>query len=94
MKLFLEHQESQGSVTSTQKSADRITATGTPALSHQNTQDVDWLDVIPVEILPQPNQDTEQNTYTLTTRHNTDQIEIPQMRKKAKRNNMRISRCI
>ena len=51
--------------------------TRTPASLHQDAQDVDWTDVIPVEIPPQPHQDTEQNIPTLTIRHETDQIEIP-----------------
>ena len=46
---------------------------------HQDTQDVDWPDAIPVEILPQPDQDTEQNIPILPTRHETDQAEIPQL---------------
>ena len=33
----------------------------------------------PVEILPQPNQDIKQNIPTVPTRHETDQIEIPQL---------------
>ena len=55
----IEHQESQGSVISTQKSTEKRAECRTPASSHQDTQDVDWLDVIPVEILPQPNQNIE-----------------------------------
>ena len=48
----------QRSVTSTQKSAEKMTESRTPAPLHQNidTQEVDWLDAIPVEILPQPDQ--------------------------------------
>ena len=42
-------------------------------------QDVDWPDVIPVEIPPQPDQDTKQNIPTVPTPHETDQIEIPQL---------------
>ena len=45
----------------------------------QDSQDIDWQDAIPVEIPPQPHQDTEQNIPTLPTRHETDQIEIPQL---------------
>ena len=58
-----DYEETQGSVNSTQ----------------QDAQDVDWPDVIPVEIPPQPHQDTEQNIPTLPIRHGTDQIEIPQL---------------
>ena len=56
------HQETQGSVISTQKLAAECRA---PASSHQDAQDVDWPDVIPVEILPQPDQNIEQSIPTL-----------------------------
>ena len=32
-----------------------------------------------MEVLPQPDQDIEQNIPTVPTRHETDQIEIPQL---------------
>ena len=35
--------------------------------------------MIPVEIPPQPDQDIKQNIPIVTTRHETDQIEIPQL---------------
>ena len=47
-----EHQETQGSVISTQKLAAKTVECRTPASSHQDAQDIDWLDAIPVEILP------------------------------------------
>ena len=50
-----------------------------PALSHHDVQDVDWPDVIPVEIPPQPDQDIEQSIPELPTRCETDQIELPQL---------------
>ena len=40
---------------------------------------MDWLDVIPVKIPPQPDQDIEQNIPVLPTRHETNHIEIPQL---------------
>ena len=61
----IEHQETQGSVNSTQKFPGKTAERRTPASSHQDAQDVDWLDVIPVEIPPQPNRNTEQNIPTL-----------------------------
>ena len=70
-----DHKEIQGSANSIQQFSKK-TATRTPASSQQ---DVDWPDVIPVEIPPQPDQDIEQNTPTVPTRHETDQIEIPQL---------------
>ena len=52
----INYQETQGSVTSAQKFAEKTAECRTPASSHQDAQDVDWLDAIPVEILPQPDQ--------------------------------------
>ena len=74
-----DHQETQGSVNATQLSFKKTAKSKTPASSHQDAQDVDWLDTIPVEILPQPDQDIEQNIPTLPTRCETDQAEIPQL---------------
>ena len=60
-----EHQETQGSVISTQKFTEKTAECRTPALSHQNTQEVDWSDAIPVEILPQPDWNIKQSISTL-----------------------------
>ena len=59
------HQETQGSVIPTQKFAEKTAECRTPASSHQDAQDVDWLDMIPVEILPQPDQNIKQSISTL-----------------------------
>ena len=40
---------------------------------------MDWLDAIPVEILPQPDQDNEQNIPVLPIRCETNLSEIPQL---------------
>ena len=71
----------QGSVISTQKSAVKMMECRTPAPSHQNinAQEVDWPDVIPVEIPPQPNQNIEQSIPTPLIQHKIDQAEIPQL---------------
>ena len=61
-----DHKEIQGSANSIQQFSKTAT-TGTSASSQQDAQDVDWLDTIPVEIPPQPNQDIEQNILTVTT---------------------------
>ena len=45
----------------------------------QEVEEVDWLDVIPVEILPLPDQDIKQNIPVLPTRPQTNHIEIPQL---------------
>ena len=46
---------------------------------HQDAQDVDWPDAIPVEILPQSDQKIEQSIPTLPIRCEIDQAEIPQL---------------
>ena len=65
MDQNINHQETQGSVTSTQKFTEKTTEYSTPAPLHQDAQDVDWPDTIPVEIPPQPNQNIEQSIPTL-----------------------------
>ena len=59
-----DYEDTQGSVNSIQQFPKKTATTRTPT-SQQDAQDVDWPDVIPVEILPQPHQDTEQNIPTL-----------------------------
>ena len=60
----------QGSTTCTQKFEEKMTECRTPAPSYHeiDAQEVDWLDAIPVEILPQPDQHTEQSIPTQLTR--------------------------
>ena len=79
MDQDIDHQETQGSVTSTQKFAAKTAECRTPASLHQDAQDVDWLDAIPVEIPPQPDQNIEKSISTLPTRCEIDQTEIPQL---------------
>ena len=74
-----DHQEAQGSANITQQFFKKSAESKAPASSHQDVQDVDWLDAIPVEILPQPDQDIEQNTPTVPTQCETGQIEILQL---------------
>ena len=71
-----EHQETQGSVISIQKFTEKTDECRTPASSHQ---DIDWPDAIPVEILPQPDQNIKQSMSTLLIQCNIDQPEIPQL---------------
>ena len=73
----------QGSVTPTLKSVEKVIECRTPAPSHQDidTQEVDWPDAIPVEILPQPNQQIKQSTPTQPTRWNPAPAKIPQLEK-------------
>ena len=75
----IDHQDTQGSVISTHKFAAKTAECRTPASLHQDAQDVDWPDAIPVELLPQPNQDIEQNISTLPIQCEIDQAEIPQL---------------
>ena len=64
----INHQETQGSVTSIQEFAEKTAKCRTPASLHQDAQDVDWPDAIPVEIPPQPDQNIEQSIPTLPRR--------------------------
>ena len=76
----------QGSVTPTLKSAEKVIECRNPAPSYQDidTQDVDWPDAIPVEIPPQPNQQIEQSIPTQSTQHNPEPAEIPQLEENSK----------
>ena len=73
-----EHQEAQGSASITQQSYEKSDECKAPALSQRDVE-VDWPDVIPVKIPPQPDQDIEQNIPVLPTRRETNDIEIPQL---------------
>ena len=79
MDQSTKHQETQRSVTSTQKSTEKTTECSIPAPSCQDVQDVDWPDAIPVEIPPQPDHNIEQNIPTLPIQRKIDQTEIPQL---------------
>ena len=67
-----DHQETQGSASITQQFSAKSVESKAPALSHHDVQDVDWLDAIPVEIPPQPDQDIKQSIPALPTRCVTD----------------------
>ena len=62
-----DYKETQGSVNSTQQLPKKTATTRTPASLQQDAQDVNWPDMIPVEIPSQPNQDIEQNILTVPT---------------------------
>ena len=72
----------QGSVTPTLKSAEKVIECRTPAPLHQDidTQEVDWPDAIPVEIPPQHNQQIEQSIPTQPTYWNLGPAKIPQLK--------------
>ena len=59
----------QGSPIPTPKSAAKVIECTTPAPSHQDadTQEVDWPDAIPVEILSQPDQQNDQSITIQST---------------------------
>ena len=58
-----DHQEAQRSIT--QQLFGKTAKSKAPASSHQDVQDIDSLDMIPVEIPPQPDQDIKQNIPTM-----------------------------
>ena len=71
----------QGSVTPTLKSAEKVIECRTSAPSCQNidTQEVDWPDAIPVEIPPQHYQQIEICIPIQPTHRNLEPAEIPQL---------------
>ena len=62
-----DYEEIQESANSIQQFSKKTATTRTPASSQQDAQDVNWPDMIPVEIPPQPDQDIKQNTPTAPT---------------------------
>ena len=77
----------QGSVTPTLKSAEKVIECRTPAPLHTDidTQEVDWPDVIPVEIPPYYDQQNEQSIPTEPTHRNLGPAEIPQLEDNSER---------
>ena len=75
----INHQETQGSVISTQKLPEKTAESRSPASSQQDAQDIDWPDTIPVEIPPQPDQNIDQSIPTLPILCEIDQAEIRQL---------------
>ena len=73
--------ETQGSEAPTPKSTEKVIERITPAPSHQDTdtQEVDWPDVIPVEIPSQLDQQNEQRVTIQPTGCNSEPVEIPQL---------------
>ena len=71
----------QGSVTPILKSAEKVTEGRTPAplCIDVDTQEVDWPNMIPVEIPPQNDQQREQSIPTEPTYPNLGPAEIPQL---------------
>ena len=71
----------QGLPTPILKSAEKVIERTTPAPSHQDidSQKVDWPDGIPVEILPQSDQQNDQSITIQLTQRNLKPVEIPQL---------------
>ena len=74
-----EHQEAQGSASIAQQSFEKSDESKAPVLLQRDVEAVDWPDVIPVKIPPQPDQDIEQSILVLPARCETNHIEIPQL---------------
>ena len=62
-----EHGEIQGSDSHIQYLLRQSKQNEVPALTQQVAEEVDWLDAIPVEMLPQPTQDNDHNITALPT---------------------------
>ena len=74
-----EHKETQGLDSFIQHPSGESDERKAPALPQQVAEEVDWPDVIPIEIPPQPDQDNEQNIPVLPIRRETNLSEIPQL---------------
>ena len=74
-----EHQQAQGSAATIRQSIDKSDECKAHALLQQDIEEVDWPDMIPVEIPPQPDQDNEENIPVLPTRCETNLIDISQL---------------
>ena len=72
----------QGSVIPTLKSREKVIEHRTPAPSHTDidAQELDWPDMIPVEIPPQYDQQIKQSIPTELTHPNLESAEIPQLK--------------
>ena len=71
----------QGSTKPTPKSAERVIEHITPAPSLQDTdtQEVDWPDAIPVEILTQSHPQNDQGITIPSTQRDSEPVKIPQL---------------
>ena len=71
----------QGSATPIPKSVEKVIECTAPAPSHQDTdtQEVDWPDTIPVEILEQSDQQNDQRVTIQLTQCNSELVKIPQL---------------
>ena len=71
----------QGTASPTPKTKELEIECTTPAPSNQHiaSQETDWPDAIPVEILSQIDQPSDQRIDIHRTRHNSEPVKIPQL---------------
>ena len=74
-----EYEEIQGSDSSIQHLLGESEKREAPALPQQVAEEVDWLDAVPVKILPQSAQDTNHKIRASPTQHEMNYSEIPQL---------------
>ena len=74
-----EQGEIQGSDSSIQHLLRQTKKNEAPALPQQVTEEVDWLDAVPVEIPPQRTQNNDHNITASPTQHETNYSEIPSL---------------
>ena len=74
-----EHGEIQGSDSSIQHLLGESKTSEAPPLPQQVAEEVDWPDAVPVGIPPQSAQDNDHNIPALSTRHEMNYSEIPQL---------------
>ena len=74
-----EHGEIQESDSPIQHLLGESKKSEAPALPQQVTEEVDWLDAVPVEIPPQSAQDNDHNTPASPTQYEANYSEIPQL---------------
>ena len=74
-----EHEETQVSDSLIQQPSEKSDECEVPALLERDVEEVDWPDVIPVEIPPQLDRNIEQNIPVLPMGHETNLSKIPQL---------------
>ena len=79
-----EHKETQGSDSFIQHLSGESDKSKALALPQQVAEEVDWPDAVPVEILPQSDQDNDHNMRVSPTQYKTNLSEIPQLESDAR----------
>ena len=73
------HEETQGLDSFIQHFSGESKKSKAPPLPQQVAEEVDWLDAVPVKILPQLDHDNDHNIRVSPTPHETNFSEIPQL---------------